>query len=99
MRKLIFFTVGILTATMTLTSYARAQVSDLIFADGFESGSFSAWTSSSTDLGDLSVSTAAALVGNWGMQAVINDANPIFVTDETPNAEPRYRERFYFDPN
>jgi sugar lactone lactonase YvrE len=75
------------------------QVTDLIFADGFESGNLSAWTSSSIDLGDLSVSTSAALVGTRGLQAVIDDINSIYVTDDSPNAEPRYRARFYFDPN
>jgi hypothetical protein len=25
--------------------------------------------------------------------------NTIYVTDDSPNAEPRYRARFYFDPN
>jgi hypothetical protein len=74
-------------------------VTDLIFADGFESGNLSAWTSSSIDLGDLSVSTSAALVGTRGLQAVIDDINSIYVTDDSPNAEPRYRARFYFDPN
>jgi hypothetical protein len=39
------------------------------------------------------------LVGGQGLQAVIDDNNPIFVRDETPNAELRYRTRFYFDPN
>ena len=73
--------------------------SDLIFADGFESGSFSAWTSNTNDAGDLSVSASAALVGSQGLQAVIDDANTIYVTDDTPNAESRYRARFYFDPN
>ena len=33
------------------------------------------------------------------MQAVLDDNNAIYVTDETPNAESRYRARFYFDPN
>jgi hypothetical protein len=33
------------------------------------------------------------------MQAVIDDNNPIYVTDELPAAERRYRVRFYFDPN
>jgi hypothetical protein len=33
------------------------------------------------------------------MQAVIDDATAIYVTDDMPNAEPRYRARFYFDPN
>jgi hypothetical protein len=87
------------TATFTPTSTSTPGSSDLIFADGFESGSFSAWTSNTNDAGDLSVSAAAALVGNQGMQAVIDDANTIYVTDDTPNAEPRYRARFYFDPN
>lgn len=72
---------------------------DPIFADGFEAGSLSAWTSSVVDAGDLSVTSAAALVGGKGLQAVIDDTNPIHVTDDTPNAEPRYRARFYFDPN
>ncbi|HXQ33446.1 MAG TPA: hypothetical protein VN843_05440, partial [Anaerolineales bacterium] len=83
------------TPTVTNTS----SVSDLIFADGFESGSFSAWTANSNDAGDLSVSAAAALVESQGMQALIDDVNSIYVTDDTPNAEPRYRARFYFDPN
>jgi len=30
---------------------------------------------------------------------VIDDNRLIYVTDDTPNAEPRYRARFYFDPN
>jgi uncharacterized protein YjiK len=73
--------------------------SDLIFADSFESGDFSAWSASRIDAGDLSFSGAAALVGSQGMQALIDDINSIYVTDNTPNAEPRYRARFYFDPN
>jgi hypothetical protein len=76
-----------------------AAGTDLIFADGFESGGLGAWSSSTTDGGDLSVSTAAALVGSNGMQAVLDDNIVIYVTDDTPNAEPRYRVRFYFDPN
>ena len=74
-------------------------VTDFIFADGFESGNLSAWTSNVTDGGDLSVSSAAAIVGGKGLQAVIDDNNAIYVTDDTPNAERRYRARFYFDPN
>ena len=33
------------------------------------------------------------------MQAVIDDTNTIYVTDDNPNLETRYRARFYFDPN
>jgi hypothetical protein len=71
----------------------------MIFADGFESGNLAKWSSSVTDAGDLSVSTGAALVGNYGLRAVIDDNNPIYVSDASPNAETRYRARFYFDPN
>ena len=72
---------------------------DLIFADGFESGSFAAWSATTTDAGDLSLNSNAALVGSLGMQATIDDNNAINVTDDSPAAEPRYRARFYFDPN
>jgi hypothetical protein len=85
------------TATVDLTITALA--SDLIFADGFESGDLSAWTSSTTDLGDLSVNSAAALVGSKGLQAVIDDNTAIQVTDDTPTTEPAYRARFSLDPN
>lgn len=87
------------TATFTPTFTNTPASSDLIFADGFESGNFSVWTANTHDLGDLSVSASAALMGTKGMQAVIDDANTIYVTDDTPNVEPRYRARFYFDPN
>jgi hypothetical protein len=43
--------------------------------------------------------STAALIGSNGLQALINDNNAIYVTDESPAAEPRYRVRFYFDPN
>jgi hypothetical protein len=42
---------------------------------------------------------AASLKGSQGMQAVIDDTNVMYVTDDSPKAEPRYRIRFYFDPN
>ncbi len=85
-------------ATFTPTP-TGTSLSDSIFADSFESGNLSAWSSSTTDSGNLSVSSTAALVGTRGMQALINDNNSIFVTDDHPTAEARYRVRFYFDPN
>jgi PKD repeat protein/murein DD-endopeptidase MepM/ murein hydrolase activator NlpD len=72
---------------------------DPIFADGIESGDLSAWSSSSTDSGDLSASAAAALVGSYGMQAVLDDNNSIYVVSDHPNAETHYAARFRFDPN
>ena len=87
--------------TMQLSvDYAITPLTDLIFADGFESGDLSAWTGeSSTNDGDLSVQAEAAITGSYGMQAAIIDQVDLFVTDDTPTYEPRYRARFYFDPN
>jgi len=70
---------------------------DLIYANGFESGDLSGWSSTATDNGDLSVSNAAGMVGNFGLQAVVNDTNSLFVQDERPSGEGRFRARFYFD--
>lgn len=72
---------------------------DPIFADGFEGGNFSAWTNYSSDSGDLAVTQEAALVGEHGLQLVLNDNTSIGMRDEVPNGEERYRARFYFDPN
>ena len=87
------------TPTHTVTASVTPGTSDLIFADGFESGNLAAWSSSLVDGGDLSVSPSAALVGSQGLQAVIDDNNPLVVIDDSPASETRYRVRFYFDPN
>ena len=72
---------------------------DQIFADSFESGNFSAWSSVVDTEGDLSVSPAAAMVGSNGMLALIDNTTSMYVQDLTPNAEPRYRARFYMNLN
>jgi uncharacterized protein YjiK len=88
------------TATETKTpAPTTTPLPDLIFADGFEAGDLSVWSASSTDNGNLSVSAAAALVGSRGLQALVNDNNALYVVDDRPAAEPRYRARFYFDPH
>ena len=87
------------TATRTSTAIATATPADLIFGNGFEEGNLSAWTGNNNDGGNLSVSAASALKGTYGLRALINDNTVIYVQDDTPAAEPRYRARFYFDPN
>ncbi len=47
----------------------------------------------------MSVSPNAALVGSYGLQAVFTNTTAMYVRDDSPNAEPRYRARFYFNPN
>jgi hypothetical protein len=86
-------------ASPTVTSTLAAPAADSIFASGFESGSLSDWSKNANGGGDLSVSPSAAVVGSNGLQAVINDGTAMYVSSDHPNAEPRYRVRFYFDPN
>ena len=68
-----------------------------LFADGFESGDLTAW--SSTTGTDISVSEAAALIGTYGFAMLIDDTNAKYVQDDMLNAEKHYRFRFYIDPN
>ena len=87
------------TPTPTYTSTPTSAVSDVIFKNGFESGNFTGWTASVTNGGNLSVSPSAALVGGFGMQANFTNTTAMYVRDDSPVAEARYRARFYFDPN
>ncbi|HSJ85626.1 MAG TPA: metallophosphoesterase family protein, partial [Anaerolineales bacterium] len=87
------------TAGPTNTPTPTSAVTDLIFKDGFESGNLSAWTASSTNGGNLSVSANSALSGIYGLKATFTNTTTMFVRDDSPNAEPRYRARFSFDPN
>ena len=72
---------------------------DLIFEDGFESGDFSRWSAAVTDGNDLQVTPAAAISGSFGKAGAVDDTAALYVRDDTPSDEPRYRARFHFDPN
>jgi hypothetical protein len=79
--------------------YAQ-RYGDLIFQDDFETGALGWWSSANTDVFDLDASGPAAQAGtNVGLQAFVDDTNALFVQDDTPTAENRYRVRFYLDPN
>jgi subtilisin family serine protease len=78
---------------------ATVNPADLIFADGFESGDFSAWSGKLDAEGDLSVSAVAALLGGRGMAALIDNTTAMYVRDDSPNSERLYRACFRFDPN
>ena len=74
---------------------------DLLFADGFESGDFSAWDWGYIDP-DVNpiVSGNAAAVGAWGMQVFVDDKSNNAVLFHAPStAQPHYSARFYLDPN
>jgi hypothetical protein len=90
------------TASPSVTptpTFTATTIPGLVFADGFESGDLSAWSSSQTDVGDLSVTTSAAIGGSYGLKAVLDDNRSIYVVDNTPAGESAYQARFYFDPN
>ena len=80
-------------------SSAAPYSAPTIFWDGFESGDLTAWSSSVTDGGDLSVNTSCALEGGDCLAALIDDATNIYVNDTTPTDETDYQTRFLFDPN
>lgn len=70
-----------------------------LFSDGFESGDLTAWDDSDINGGDLSAHADAKLHGNYGLNCLYDDTNNMYVRDNTPSSEARYRARFYFDPN
>ena len=71
---------------------------DFLFADGFEEDGTAHW--SVVTGGTLAVTGAAAMGGtSEGMQALCLSTNSLYVEDGAPLDEPRYRARFYIDPN
>ena len=77
----------------------NAGTTDEIFDDDFESGDLTAWDSSVTDSGDLAADAGADYWGDYGLKALIDDTTSIYVQDDTPDSDTRYRGRFYLDPN
>ena len=75
------------------------EAADLLFKDGFESGDLLRWSSSLNVGGRLAVTAAAALDGAFGLSANVTDTSALYVQDDTPAAETRYRARFRLDPN
>ncbi|MCB9423086.1 MAG: S8 family serine peptidase [Ardenticatenaceae bacterium] len=81
------------------TPTATAVTSDLIFSNGFETGDFSGWTAVVDTENDLAVTSGAAMVGSKGLAALIDNKTAMYLRDDSPVSEPRYRARFYFDPD
>ena len=88
------------TPTVTFTPSPTVTPNpDVIFADGFEAGNWLAWSGAVVDNDNLAVTTAAALVGNYGLGVALDDNHAVYLVDTSPHVESRYRARFYFDPN
>jgi hypothetical protein len=80
--------------------FGRRFADDLIFRDDFESGTLSAWSSAATDGGDLAPSAIAAMkFTSIGLQGAVDDTASLYVQDDSPVDEDRYRARFYVDTN
>ena len=73
--------------------------SDLIFADGFESGNVSGWSGAITGGGRLRVHPAAALEGSVGLLVLVLGPQPLFLVDSSPENEQLYIVSFSIDPN
>ena len=69
-----------------------------LFADGFESGTFGAWSATS-GLTRISVTAAAAGAGTRGMAAQVATGTSGYVGDNTPFAETTYNAGFLLNPN
>jgi len=73
---------------------------DLIYKNAFDTCDLSGWSTTATDGGDLSASPAAAMsTGPCGLLANVNDTSSLYVEDDNPSAENRYRVRFYINPH
>ncbi len=72
---------------------------DLIFADGFETGDLSAWSAVVSPNGELQATAFWALVGTYGMKAGIWDTTAMYVRDDTPASESRSSGRCTTSPN
>jgi hypothetical protein len=70
---------------------------DVVFADGFASGDLSAWPLAQTGGGDLFAGPALGPT-TPGLEAVVDDTAGLYVVDDAPEDEDRYRARFRIDP-
>jgi hypothetical protein len=73
------------------------RLGDLIFSDDAETGLPVFWSAVQPN---ISTTPAAALAGtDFGHQALVSGTPGVFVQDDAPENEDRYRGRFYLDPN
>jgi hypothetical protein len=70
---------------------------DLVFSDNAESGSPIFWTSVQPNV--TTTPTAAMAGTDFGFQAQVSGTAGVFLQDDSPENENRYRARFYLDPN
>ena len=85
------------TATSLSPTATPTSVSEVIFSDGFESDSFSAWSATSGNTARISVTSGDAQgTSTRKMRARIDGGTSGYVEDNTPASESTYHARFYF---
>ena len=84
---------------LVMVIFQLVAISANLFADGFEGGTTAAWSSETDTENDLTVTEAAALHGTYGLAVLIDNTTSMYLQDNTPTDEARYRARFYLDPN
>ena len=72
--------------------------SDLVLADGFETGTTARW-SRAYGGSRLQPTATDVLVGRVALRATITGNTPSYVQTDSPASESNYRARFWFDPN
>jgi hypothetical protein len=83
-----------------LTGVFGQRFTTPLFADDFESGTLAAWSATATDGGDLGASVLAGMKSTGvGLRGLVDDTAGLYVQDDSPDHERRYRARFYLDPN
>ncbi len=75
----------------------RYERPDIYLKDDFDND-LGKWSAVSADGGDLWLNPEAGLGGVKGLEAVVDDTNPLFVEDDRPMDDGRYRVDFLLDP-
>ena len=70
-----------------------------VFSNGFDTGTFAAWTSTLNAGTRITTKLAAAKSGSFGMAALISGGTSGYVVDGTPQLDKTYHARFYVHPN
>jgi hypothetical protein len=107
MKKILLITIFILGLTgcnlqsnvNNITKNIMLGAGSADMSDDFESGGLANWSSSTTDGGNLSATTTAKLHGSYGLNALINDTNSLYVENDLSSSIKRFRARFYFNVN
>ncbi len=78
------------------------QTSDVLLKDDFENSPSDDWSlveDDGADLWSVPGSLLPTALGEYSLIVDVNDDNPIYLFGDLSISEPRFRSRFYFNPN